>query len=217
MSRFSWRRLAGLIPRWSQLRAVGNSGPAKLTILIPLVGYYIIFNAQLVHYLDLVSEIGGPTMHSHSVPPRLLLIYFSLCFFAVGAAIYSVLCPDEVKRYGSSAAYVGEDGPSLKAFASQPIAQELRNSPYANEYEEILQYNNLRISQDFSIQEARVEIQNGRLHLYFRYKDKSYPSMRLIAFLCYIIGIIGLSIPSLGVFVRVVRILWGTFPLSVLF
>jgi hypothetical protein len=217
MRRFSWRSVGEIVPRWSQLRAISNSGPAKLTILIALLGYFVIFNAKLVHDLDLIREIAGSTARPSSVQPRLLLIYFGLCAFAVGAALYSIFCPSQVKNYGSGVAYVRGDGPYIKDWAFEPIEDELRNSAYKNEYMRIRDRNQERISRDFPLSEAIEQAYNATLHLYFAYKDNSHLPVRLVIFICYIIGFICLIMPSLGVFVRVARLLWGTFTLSVLF
>ena len=225
MPRLRWdhvvKTIPQLVPRWSRLRAIGNSGPVKLTILIPLIGYFVIFNAQLAHYLELVSEIGGFTVHQLSVSPRLLLIYFGLCAFAVGAALYSIFCPDQVKRYDSSAAYVGGDGPHIKDFALGPIHRELRASSYGDDYNEVVGPFKDRSDRSFNcdkhFDDEKLEMINGILHLYFTYKDATYPLMRLFVFICYAIGFIGLLVPSLGVFFRVVRILWNvvrTIPFS---
>src|SRR6266852_9232668 len=94
--------------KWSRLRSVGNSLPARLTILIPLVGYLIIFNQETAKYLTLIQELAGQKTsadHPISVSPSVLLVYFGLCALALGSAIYSYLCPDQVRHYGSSAAY----------------------------------------------------------------------------------------------------------------
>jgi hypothetical protein len=207
--------MLNFVPRWSQLRAIGNSGPAKLTILIPLVGYFVIFNAQLVHYLDLIAELSGFTSHPLSVSPRLFWIYFGLCAIAVGAALYSMLCPGQVKYYGSAAAYIGGDGPHIKDWAFEAIETELRNSLYKDEYKKLRD----RFDPPGGVvgQSAKDQANNGILHIYFRYLDSSYPVMRFIASMFYVVGFVCLMIPSIGVFVRVASILWGTFPLSILF
>jgi hypothetical protein len=157
-------RLAELVPRWSRLRAIGNSGPAKLTILIPLVGYFVIFNAQLARYLELIGEIGGLPVHQLTVSPRLLLIYSGLCAFAVGSAIYSFFCPDEVKQYATSAAYVGGDGPNIKDMALEPMENELRASLYVHDYGSIRYRCDRSVGGDFLPQEAKAEAFNAILH-----------------------------------------------------
>jgi hypothetical protein len=90
---------------WSRFWAVSSSHSVRMTVLIPLVGYLIIFNAKLSEYFHIVRELGGP-VDSNFVSPRLLLIYFGLCAIAVAFTIYSWGCPSGVKYYGSSNAYV---------------------------------------------------------------------------------------------------------------
>src|SRR6266478_1435957 len=203
------------IPPWSDLRAIGNSGPAKLTILIPLIGYLVIFNAQLAHYLELVAEVGGLNAHMFSVSPRLLLIYFGLCSFAVGSALYSFRCSNEVKKYGTSSAYVGGDGASIKDYALEPFEKFLAKSSYGDEYHKLR--NRFESLDTVPFEESKQQIHNGILHLNFWSANYSYPIARLIVAMSYVMGFVCLAIPSIGVFFRVVRILWNvvrTVPLS---
>jgi hypothetical protein len=73
------------------LRPIGNSVLVRLTVIIPLVGYLIIFNEKLVGYVDLIHELGRPSDKlGLSVSPRLFQIYFGLCFVAVASAIRQV-------------------------------------------------------------------------------------------------------------------------------
>jgi hypothetical protein len=76
-------------PKWSLLRTVGNLTAVRLTILIPLVGYLIIFNANVVKYLDLAKEFVGISSHhfDSGVSAKLLLIYFGLCALAPGTDV----------------------------------------------------------------------------------------------------------------------------------
>ena len=48
--------MSAKFPKWSLLRTVGNLTAVRLTVLIPLVGYLIIFNENVVKYLDLAKE-----------------------------------------------------------------------------------------------------------------------------------------------------------------
>lgn len=97
------------------LAHLGNLTAVRLTILIPLVGYLIIFNANVVKYLDLAKEFVGISSHhfDFGVSAKLLLIYFGLCALAAGSVVFSIWCPTEVKHYGTSAAYVGADGRNI--------------------------------------------------------------------------------------------------------
>ena len=162
--------------RWSHLRAIGNSVAAKVTILIPLIGYLLIFNERLAAYSTLIKQLVGFYQPDAQigVSPRLLLIYFGLCAVAVGSAIYALFCPTQVKSYGSSAGYVTGDGPSIKDFAFEPIEEQLRNSPYEGQYQRIrARYEGRGVAAKFGTltDEQKEQINNGVLHLYFEYLD----------------------------------------------
>ncbi len=198
------------IPDWTWLREVGNSTPVKLTVLIPLVGYLIIFNQALVHDWDLAREyVGAPT---GAVSMKLPLIYVGLCMLAVGSVVYSLRCPDIVKRYPSSAAFVGGDGPSIGEYALGNIEEEIRQSSYLDELGRIRKRFETRppmrdIDKEFD--EQRRRIINAVLHLYFTVWNTSRPLARLFVSAPFLVGFSLLLIPSLQVFSRVVAILVG--------
>src|SRR5260370_41669929 len=58
---------------WRLLRSIGNSKAAKLTILIPLVGYLILLNDTVIKHLELSEE--GFRAPSGATPAKLLIIY----------------------------------------------------------------------------------------------------------------------------------------------
>src|SRR3954454_24281518 len=85
-------------PLWVRLRSVSNSTAAKATILVPIIGYLIIFNEKVVEFLNLAKSVemyGGV-----EVSYRLILIYLGLCAISLGVAVYGWFCPSEVKHYG---------------------------------------------------------------------------------------------------------------------
>lgn len=45
--------------RWSVLRRLGNSTIAKATIAVPLVGYLLLFNGEIVKFLSLHTDFAG--------------------------------------------------------------------------------------------------------------------------------------------------------------
>src|SRR5262245_6024038 len=89
---------------WSTLRKVGNTSPAKLAILVPFVGWLVLFNEKLQPYIELSHAVfGAPT--PGQAPVRLIVLYLSLCLISVASIIYSLLCPSEVKRYETAEHY----------------------------------------------------------------------------------------------------------------
>jgi hypothetical protein len=116
---------------WSQLRSVTNSSAAKLTILVPILGYWILFNESARTYLKLVHEVGGS---SADVSSRILVVYVGLVFVAAGAAIYQFKCPPDVKHFGDPNAYVGAVSGTIRDYAQEKIIVALLNSEFEREY-----------------------------------------------------------------------------------
>lgn len=189
---------------WSGLRAISNSVAARCTVLIPLIGYLIIFNDGVSKYLNLVAELGGGGNSSaYTVSPRLLLIYFGLCAIAIGVTLYSIFCPNGVKYYGSANAYVGNVQGSRGRFSTREIEVELEGSPLKENFWAIRDSYRKTDRNDAD----RAEYRNGLLHLLYRKHNLHHPFFRLITYILYAIGFLCLLIPSAGVFVRVIRIL----------
>ncbi|WP_313533458.1 hypothetical protein [Haematobacter sp.] len=73
-----------IIP-WSALASIGNSSPARLTALAPLIGYLIIYNQLIANFFFLSK--GGEAMGAEPVTIldlltdlKLTFLYFGLIF-----------------------------------------------------------------------------------------------------------------------------------------
>ncbi len=193
-------------PLWTSLRGVSNSTAAKATVLIPLIRYLVLFNGNVVQYLNIVRELGG--RDDVAVSSRLILIYLGLVNVALGVIIYSWLCPSEVKHYGSAAAYVQGDGPSLRGFPVDAITTVLsEHGPSREVLEELSsrlrQKGHESMVSDADIDGYRLEI----LHLYFAYLNQTHVGARVATFLFYLCGFFLLTIPSAQVFWAVAMLL----------
>ncbi|PKR87887.1 hypothetical protein CXZ10_17325 [Pleomorphomonas diazotrophica] len=100
--------------RWSVLRGLGNSPIAKATIAVPLVGYLLLFNREIVQFLSLHTDFCRPRSCGPSL--RLLLLYLGCCSIAIGAALYGLRCPTLIKKYDSAAGFFEAE----KAYFCQP-------------------------------------------------------------------------------------------------
>src|SRR5262245_13941791 len=87
--------------KWTTLRAVGNSPIVKMTIVIPVLGWLILFNDYIVHQLSAVEEIFGKLQ----VSSRLLWLYVGLFITSIGSILYAGFCPEEIKKYASEIDY----------------------------------------------------------------------------------------------------------------
>lgn len=179
----------GSLYRWSRLRIVSNSQAAKATIVIPLVGYMILFNQKVIEYAALSPVLGG---HQVDIPIRLIMIYMGLCTIAVSATLYGYFCPSEVKRFDSAEAYVGH------AVVNVPMLVR-------NQYERDLIGSEFKEDLEFIRSKGYVpeEFWKAFLHLYYQHLDETYQIPRFVAFAGYVIGFATLAVPSVEVFFRV--------------
>jgi hypothetical protein len=201
------------VPLWATLRPVGNSWPARLTILLPLVGYFIIFNDTLTHshLANLIREFEADTADNLglSVPPRVFQIYFALCFIAVASALYAWLCPSVIKRHSSAGEYIANEGVHLGEFAVRDL--EIMFAQIDDDFDSFRTRIQNRISQDFSPQEAFAEVKNATLHKYFNSENSKFRLWRGLITTLYGIGFGVLLIPAAKVFLKVCTVLYGLF------
>jgi hypothetical protein len=194
---------------WCLLRSIGNSKAAKLTILIPLIGYLILLNEDVISHLELSKQIFGAP--ADATLTRLLLIYCGLVFVAVASTIFAIACPLEVKRYASSEEYIAGD----ERFQSQRtigvIQTRLRlgdeiarndDAAYRHHHEK------RPTSDDIEVRRRRAkDLIRIQMNLYFEMLDRSRPFWRWAAAICYFLGIGLLLIPATIVFLKVMIVL----------
>jgi hypothetical protein len=201
---------------WAKLREAGNSPIVKLTIAIPLVGYLIIFNEDLLHYLDLSRELFGHhdpagSQEVAQVSWRLLFLYFGLCLVAVGAGLYGWFCPDEIKSYRLASDYVAAVLNNVGTIGMGRIeaALESGNELATRGLSDWREVSSTRpMTETVEEMETRWRDRNrGVLELHFDYLNRSHPCARLVCASCYAIGFIALFIPSADVLARVVGLI----------
>jgi hypothetical protein len=196
----------GALWRWSNLRAIGNLPAVKMTVLIPLIGYMVIFNENVLPYLQLSRAIFGEhTEVSVHVSARLIAIYFGLCFLGVGSLVYQIFCPKEVKRHETAPDYVSAWSSIIGDGAVMRIERGFAaNSAIRKEYEHskdriTARYRAGTESQD----EMLAKLRPALLEAHFRYLDETRSVARISTFLCDTLGFIILAVPSIEVFYRV--------------
>jgi hypothetical protein len=167
----------------------------RLTILLPVIGYFILFNDKVGEFLRLNSRIEAPQA---SPSTNLMLVYFGLLILSMGSTLYAYYCHDRVKYYGTATAYIGGDGPHLTTRTYDDILYELQDT----------QYEALAPRSEFMEQfpERVPEFRKDILDLVFRKWDSDYPIARAGTAVFYIAGLVILFIPSANVFFKVAGI-----------
>lgn len=104
------QQLNQFIP-WSSIASIGNSSPARLTALAPLIGYLIIYNQFIAEFFFLSdSGLGSdqPTLSFLDLlrDLKLTFLYFGLVFFGIGAILFAFLAPRSVRKYKTPEEFV---------------------------------------------------------------------------------------------------------------
>ena len=199
-----------LRPRWHRLRALGNSTAAKLTILIPLVGYLVLFNDKVVTYLQLSERIFGQSATAASLN-KLLAIYVGLVCVALASAIFALCCPLEVKKYASAEEYIAGEEPFMSERAEGMLEARLKRGDEIarTSLKNYQDWNNSRPTAD-SLEEIRRRGQRLfriEMNLFYEMEDRSQPIARRSAAVLYVVGFVALLFPSASVFLMVMQVL----------
>lgn len=96
---------------WSSLSSIGNSALARLTIIMPFVGYLLVFNSTISDFLSTVlPKEGDVEVNSIWVSlysQNLYFLYFGLLFFGSGVALFNVAAPSQIRRFPAVESYIG--------------------------------------------------------------------------------------------------------------
>jgi hypothetical protein len=172
---------------WTDLRGISNSTAAKGTILIPLIGYWIVFNETAVHWLRLARQFSGGDPEDH-ISARLLWLYMALCAIGAGTFIYALRCPPEIKKYGDYKDYINGDGDAMTIRTVENIRHYLQGIGYSG---------------------LGAADKNDVLAVHFDELNSQRLYSRLSVTLLFVFGFVILSMLSAQVFLRVLRLLVG--------
>lgn len=196
---------------WDELHALGSSKLVQLTVVLPVIGYLILFSDSLRQHLALYVDMG-----TEPILWRLYLLYFGFCFLSVGALIFAWQCPDEIKWHRAGFVFVERE--SRVYMVSGDRTGHLQRALIGLRLGLISATGTLRAWSPERLQELRsdarvvaMEQTVGRLPLeslmveYFVALKQSKRNWRVAARLSYDLGFFLLAIPTVAVFVSVVR------------
>ncbi|HWK38908.1 MAG TPA: hypothetical protein VNR88_08335 [Hyphomicrobium sp.] len=108
---------------WSAIRRVGQSRLLALTIIVPFLGSFLIFNQHVIsalaispelvkRWLNLPKETTADVAETIAFA-RLYFLYFGLSFLGIGSALFAAFCPITIKNNASNADYLKLEGPMI--------------------------------------------------------------------------------------------------------
>lgn len=93
----------GIAIGWSSLSSIGNSRLAQLTIVMPFVGYLIVFNISIADFITTIipealsqqADDFWTSLYSR----KLYFLYFGLLLFGSGVALFNIAAPSQIRRF----------------------------------------------------------------------------------------------------------------------
>ena len=86
--------------QWTELRKIGGQKIVQLTIVVPIIGAYILFSQQFCALTgdNLFAKNIGLACGADGEPSwKTLCIYYGFIFISIASLWYTVLCPKEIK------------------------------------------------------------------------------------------------------------------------
>jgi hypothetical protein len=185
------------LPTWSTVRGIGNSLPAKASVILPFVGYLILFNKHVVEAIAL---------HCIELPcreqvlfPKLYYLYFGLTFFGVASFLYQLRCDSRIKRFANVEDYI---------LSVKEITSDNELYKYQLATEELV--GESAATSDFLIGQLADPQQAPQLKLniltsHYRALDGSKPISRFFVLLAYGFGFLFMAIPAMATFIQVTK------------
>lgn len=202
--------------KWSELRLVGNSQIAKFTILVPILGYFILFNDDITHWLKLHASYCGAGCE---VGWRVQLLYFGSCAIAAGGIVYAFACPRIVKKYSDASDYIANES---SVFYAHPhgAKKDLHQLSTEQENEALVRFAKeqlagrlqaLKLAGSLNpMRSADLEEQKqieffSEAQWAFNTLNELAPRSRCFCTILYIVGFVMIAAPTVVTFVEVAR------------
>jgi hypothetical protein len=97
----------GETARWSSLARLGESSMVRLTILVPFIGYMIIFNEYVQKFISLsIRWTKNGSAHLDVSTPSLYFLYFGLLLLGIASFFYALFAPSQIKNHPMVADYI---------------------------------------------------------------------------------------------------------------
>lgn len=213
---------------WKAISKIGRSKIMSLTILVPVIGYMILFNASLVSHFELSNELFNESNSSESPissgnKSRLFYFYFGFFFLGLSTVLYKLVCPVIVKENSSAKSYVDEVSSTMTKLKIAKLVEVVWNKVGKNKglrdnvrvirfvlspQENISELGNPSKLQnitkyDKGLSEQESHRLNELMVIYWDIENESKSGVRVLIAVLYAIGFVILTIPTIEMFLKV--------------
>jgi len=129
---------------WSQLAKIGTAPPLRLTILIPFIGLFLIFNEQtekLFQFPQFFIDDIGVSESTHLSATNLYFTYFGLCFLGIASVLFSFFCPRDISEQPSQNYFVIEATSEETPVLAKSRFRTILDLYFQNEHNDECDYN----------------------------------------------------------------------------
>jgi len=89
--------ILAFLAQWDMLRKIGNKKIVQFTIVIPIIGYYLLFSSELKLYYYTVFDAQ---LSNEEIPWKLLYYYYGFLAMGFASVLFNWTCPNEIQRNG---------------------------------------------------------------------------------------------------------------------
>ncbi len=196
---------------WDDLRRVGSSRLVQLTIVVPVVGYFLLLSESLTEYYVLLFE-EEPSLG------RLYLLYFGFCTLAVASLLFNWFCPSEIKQHGSAYDFVEKQKPIMHERREEAMVKLILTDYLSSKHperklddvldarEETADAETMQIRDGILTVQGQQQEQgtHGIMRDYFVLLKRRRPRWRFCILCLYVLGFALVAVPSAATFAAVV-------------
>lgn len=153
---------------WEETKNLASSSFAKYTILIPVVGWLVVYNGEFQSFLAQALDVQQA--EDATVGWRIMVFYLGLVLIGISSAIFQLRCPPEIKFHDGLGGFINDTVAHLtdQKFTSlcqsygveKPCAKGPSNNGFAlNEYILREQWVKFQAEDIYDILSARYEFQ----------------------------------------------------------
>jgi hypothetical protein len=203
---------------WNSLGKIGRSKLVSLTMFVPIIGYMVLFNKEVVELINLSAEIlplsyFGFGDFNVSSSERLFFIYYGLMFLGLGSILFILFSPSLLKENFAPSSYVKSESHLFTRKHVGNIIDKLLTlvEEEGDVYKQINQLNtrfNLILLQKKDEAEESDEYKRAVKDLMFlewEIMNKLSCGTRVFSMVFYGLGFLSLSYPSLITFWAVTK------------
>lgn len=116
------------VPTWYQLRSVGRSPISRMTVLMPVIGYFILFGDFTSSLFSIVGQRIGlaDTEAEEFTVNSLHFIYFGVLSFSISTIVYNIFCPDVIKIFSNRYEFFSQELAVITMERAKAINLELK-------------------------------------------------------------------------------------------